>query len=333
MTDQEVNLNFNPDEMPYLEISDPGVLAKTPLVSVNMATYNHEPYIAQAIEGVLLQETDFPIELIIGEDCSTDRTRDIVLEYQKKHPDLIRIITSDKNVGGRKNSFRSHLASRGKYVAYCEGDDYWHHARKLQKQVDALEANPDCSMSAHRNYIFNNGETMGEFPPEPLGKCRLNLLDICKTIPFQTASVIFRKQALKIPEKYRDEMIDTFVFMLLAEQGDILYFDGLMSTYRIHGGGAWSGAGIIGQKKLLLRCLVARISYFREKGRLDIAKRLMDTYALTTIDYTFSMLRRGYVIVSIRFLILSFRYSVRKPHFTQTYATIKRNLTIIHRAA
>lgn len=117
-----------------------------PLVSVKMITYNHAPYIAQAIEGVLQQKTNFPIELVIGEDCSTDGTREIAFEYQKKYPDVIRVITSDRNVGGGKNSRRTTKACRGKYVAFCEGDDYWHNPHKLQKQVDYLESHPECGL-------------------------------------------------------------------------------------------------------------------------------------------------------------------------------------------
>jgi len=117
-----------------------------PLVSVKMITYNHAPYIAQAIEGVLQQKTNFPIELVIGEDYSTDGTREIVFKYQEKYPDIIRVITSDKNVGMRKNGYRTMKACRGKYIAFCEGDDYWHHPDKLQKQVDYMEKHPECGM-------------------------------------------------------------------------------------------------------------------------------------------------------------------------------------------
>lgn len=123
-----------------------GKLMNNPLVSVHMITYNHESYIAQAIEGVLRQETNFPIELVIGEDCSTDGTYDIVLDYQKEHPAIIVIISSDHNVGMFKNSARVRKACRGKYIAYCEGDDYWHHPLKLQKQVDYLEKYPDVGL-------------------------------------------------------------------------------------------------------------------------------------------------------------------------------------------
>lgn len=144
------------------------MLSKTPLVSVKMITYNHEPYIAQAIEGVLMQETEFPIELIIGEDCSTDRTREIVFEYQKKHPNIIRVITSDHNIGATKNSCRTERACRGKYVAFCEGDDYWHNPKKLQKQVDFLELNTDYGV-VHSDYVAYEVSRKKRWPTRKLG--------------------------------------------------------------------------------------------------------------------------------------------------------------------
>ena len=128
-----------------------------PLVSINMITYNHAPYIAQAIEGVLQQRTNFPVELIIGEDCSTDGTREIVFEYQRKYPDIIRVITSDKNVGAQKNGYRTVKACRGKYIAFCEGDDYWHHPDKLQKQVDYIESHPECGLVYSSYDVYHVG--------------------------------------------------------------------------------------------------------------------------------------------------------------------------------
>ena len=96
-----------------------------PLVSVVTITYNHAPYIAKCIEGVLMQQVNFPMEFIIAEDCSTDGTRTICEEYAAKYPDLIRLITSEHNVGYNPNELRAMKAVRGKYIAYCEGDDYW----------------------------------------------------------------------------------------------------------------------------------------------------------------------------------------------------------------
>jgi len=146
MTKRNEHYTFSTNKIAYQEISDAAVLSKTPIVSVKMITYNHEPFIAQAIEGVVKQETKYPFELNIGEDCSTDGTMGIILEYQKKYPDIIRIITSDQRVGMMKNSYRTANSCRGKYIAFCEGDDYWTDRYKLQKQLDFLENNQDCGM-------------------------------------------------------------------------------------------------------------------------------------------------------------------------------------------
>lgn len=148
-----------------------------PLVSVKMITYNHAPYIARAIESVLRQNTIYRFELVIGEDCSTDVTRQIVFEYQKQHPDVIRVITSEKNVGTRQNSYRTTKALTGKYVAFCEGDDYWHHPDKLQKQVDYLESHSECGLiySSYDAFLVRSKKTIpdvisfkGWKPPETL---------------------------------------------------------------------------------------------------------------------------------------------------------------------
>jgi glycosyltransferase involved in cell wall biosynthesis len=145
----------------YTELADPDRLVRDPLVSVMMTAYNHEPYIAQAIEGVLSQETDFPIELIVGEDCSTDRTREIVLEYQRRYPEIIRVLLSGKNVGMQENGTRTILAARGKYIAFCEGDDWWHRRDKLQLQIPAFRAdNSLVCVAAEFQHISAGGQAI-----------------------------------------------------------------------------------------------------------------------------------------------------------------------------
>jgi glycosyltransferase involved in cell wall biosynthesis len=127
-----------------------------PLVSVAMITYNHRPYIERAVKCVLDQETDFGMELVIGEDCSTDGTRELVFDLQRRHPELIRLVTSEHNVGAHANALRTERACRGDYVAYCEGDDCWHDPRKLSKQVSFLKTHPDYSMVhsyCHRYFV------------------------------------------------------------------------------------------------------------------------------------------------------------------------------------
>lgn len=129
----------DPMSIPCIETSDAEKLCKHPVVSVHMITYNHQPYIRQAIEGVLMQETDFEFELVIGEDCSKDKTREICFEYQRKYPDKIRVLWWHENVskfGGNGRRVTAHC--RGEFIAFCEGDDYWTDPLKLQKQVDVM---------------------------------------------------------------------------------------------------------------------------------------------------------------------------------------------------
>ncbi len=135
------------------ECSDSFRLNFFPMLSVLMLSFNHAKYIARAIRGVVEQKTTFSIELIIGEDCSPDKTLEVALVYQEKFPEIIRVISSDKNVGARKNSYRLETSARGKYIAYCEGDDYWHDLNKLQMQVDFLENNPDYGL------VFTNADS------------------------------------------------------------------------------------------------------------------------------------------------------------------------------
>lgn len=107
---------------------------QTPLVSVCMTTYNHEAYIRQAIEGVLAQQTSFGVELVLGEDGSTDGTAAVCREYARRFPDRVRVVGGGENVGWRANYRRTFDACRGKYVAYCDGDDWWDDPLKLQTQ-------------------------------------------------------------------------------------------------------------------------------------------------------------------------------------------------------
>ena len=116
------------------------------LVSVLMLAYNHEQYIKKAIKSVIEQKTNFIFELVIGEDCSDDATLRIILEYAKQYPSLIKVVQSDANVGMVRNFYRSFVACSGKYVAFCEGDDWWHSSDKLQKQVEYMECHLQCGL-------------------------------------------------------------------------------------------------------------------------------------------------------------------------------------------
>ncbi len=208
-----------------------------PMVTVRTSTYQHAPYIKQCIEGVLMQKTTFPFEFIIGEDFSTDGTRETVFEYAKKYPDIIRVFTADYNVGAKANGQRCIRASRGKYMAICEGDDYWTDPQKLQKQVDFLEGNEAYSGCAHQaKVVYNSGKEAHLFRKNvPLD---ITVNDMLKGRLFHTASILFNQ---KILESYKNppQILsgDRLLNFLIAFGGKIRFFDDCMCVYRKHDNG------------------------------------------------------------------------------------------------
>jgi glycosyltransferase involved in cell wall biosynthesis len=229
--------------IPARELSDPSNIAAEPVVSVIMMTYNHEPYIAQAIEGVVMQQCNVPIELLIGEDCSTDRTRDICLEYQQRYPKLIRLVTSETNVGMHKNMFRLFGRAKGRYIAMCEGDDYWTDPEKLRKQVEFLEANKHFIICFHKVRILKNGELVEDYvtkAPPPV----TNIRELSKGNYIHTCSSVFRNHVRQLPTWFNAKLnaCDYPLHMILAERGKINYMPMFMAIYRVHSGGNFSGA-------------------------------------------------------------------------------------------
>jgi glycosyltransferase involved in cell wall biosynthesis len=212
-----------------------------PLVSVRVATYNHEKYIIQCLEGILMQRTQFPFEVIIGEDCSTDRTREIVKEYQKKHPEIIRVITSEQNVGSMQNNLRIQAACRGQYHAYCEGDDYWIDPLKLQKQVNFMETHPDYVMCFHNVLVLSEdkSEPASFICPPDLPR-KITVIDLLQRQMFiQTGSVLVRNPMLAVLPEWRSKVWcgDLVQRLWCTQQGPVGYLDELMSVYRKHSGG------------------------------------------------------------------------------------------------
>jgi len=219
-----------------------------PLVTVRTSTYNHGPFIRQCIESVLMQKTDFPFEYIIGEDCSTDETRAIVLELANEYPEIIRVITSDQNIGSKGNGRRCIRASRGKYMALCEGDDYWTDPRKLQKQVDILEANPDVVLCHHWQSLCvqdDRGKWVEvDAPKDGHGYwpvARSSVKDIfsnhvrCKTRT-NVARNIFKN--MDLPSWLTDcKFGDVPQSFILGQFGDFYFIDEPMAAYRQTGTG------------------------------------------------------------------------------------------------
>ena len=148
----------------------------TPLVSVCVTTYNHEPYLAKALDAILAQQCEFGVEILLGEDCSSDNTLAICRDYAERYPEKITLITSAENVGWRKNYRRCVEAARGKYIAFCDGDDYWCDKNRLTEQVALMEQNPAvglCYTLAERRDA--EGRLVGYFPAK-MGHTTLDTL-------------------------------------------------------------------------------------------------------------------------------------------------------------
>ena len=212
-----------------------------PLVSVRVITYNHEKYIAQCLEGILMQRANFPFEVIVGEDCSTDRTREIVLDYGRRFPETIRVIISETNVGGFRNVLRVQQACRGKYLAICEGDDYWIDPLKLQKQADFMEAHPECPLCFHDAFTvrYDKGSLPDYYCPPGLAE-RLTIRDLIRLrFAVPTASILVRGEILaSLPEWRKDVRYgDLLARLWFAHHGNLAYMNDVMSVYRVHPGG------------------------------------------------------------------------------------------------
>jgi glycosyltransferase involved in cell wall biosynthesis len=215
-----------------------------------MITYNHQDYIAEAIDSVLKQAVNFKIALIIGEDYSTDNTRNICLKYAEKHPDLITVIPADKNVGMMKNYLRTIHECDGKYVAYIEGDDYWTDPLKLQKQIDFLEANPNYSACFHN--VTMKEERTGQFKQErnpgsdewilhkSLHKDSFDTADVLGPWFIPSPSLVFVNYPdFELPDWFFNCTYGDLPFMLLLSlRGKFKYINEAMAVYRLHDKGA-----------------------------------------------------------------------------------------------
>lgn len=214
-----------------------------PMVTVRTSTYQHGPYIKDCIEGVLMQKTTFPIEFIIGEDFSTDGTREIVFEYAKKYPDIIRVITADYNIGMRANGYRCRRKYRGKYIAICEGDDYWTDPYKLQKQVDFMERNADYSMCVHAaEYVYTNREKVQKYPEAKSQEISTDKLIEKGGGYFATSSYFFKPFNTRDLPGWLSNVPtgDYYVTLIAALHGKVYYINDVMSCYRVKSEGSWS---------------------------------------------------------------------------------------------
>ncbi len=215
------------------------------LVTVICTAYNHEKYIRKAIDGFINQKTNFKYEIIIHDDASTDNTARIIKEYEGKYPDLINAIYQEENQysKGVKISHELCKIARGKYIALCEGDDYWCCADKLQKQVDYMENHPECELCCHAAYMCNEqGDIIKEPFPTFTGECVFTIEDyLTKVRGIPTASVLKRKIEDEIPQFVFQAPVGDYPNDLLClTRGTGYFFEDKMSVYRLAAVGSWS---------------------------------------------------------------------------------------------
>lgn len=216
-------------------------------VSIICNAYNHEAYIADALEGFVMQKTTFPFEVLVHDDASTDNTAQIIREYEKKYPQFIKPIYQTENQYSKEEGLVSRIQfgrARGDYFAVCEGDDYWTDPLKLQKQFDAMERNPQVDMCAHQASMYDCrvGKVMREVTP--VHESRILTAD--EVIRggggyFATNSLFFRKSLQENIPFFRQFMnFDYTIQIHGALRGGVLFLNDNMSVYRLMTNGSWS---------------------------------------------------------------------------------------------
>lgn len=220
------------------------------VVSISCITYNHAPYIRQCLDGFMMQKTNFAFEVLIHDDASTDGTTEIIKEYEAKYPEIIKPLYEEENqwVKGRRGSaVFNYPRAKGKYIALCEGDDYWTDPLKLQKQVDFLEANPDYSMCFHAAKLVEDDKIIMNTPFSTIDNREYSGIEVFEIWQVPTASVIFKRdviesQSYKLVSHSKKFIYgDTPLFCAASCVGKLWGMSIIMSVYQRNEGGVTMG--------------------------------------------------------------------------------------------
>lgn len=266
------------------------------LVSVCVPTYNHEKYISQCLDSVISQKTSFDYEVLVGEDDSDDNTRKICIEYSKKYPNKIRLFLNDrKNVlyingkpTGRRNSINLLNSAKGKYIALCEGDDYWTDPYKLQKQVDFLEANEEYVICYHdARVVDENNNLISESKLPDIYKKDASSDDLITVNAWPlTLTVCFRNVLREFPPEIKNVANgDTFLFSMLGFHGRGKYLGDVIKpdVYRIHSTGVWSSISEQERIKKQFNSYIELYNVLTKKKSKEYAKSFLESKILTQL--------------------------------------------------
>jgi glycosyltransferase involved in cell wall biosynthesis len=242
-----------------------------------MSTYRHERFIKQAIEGVMMQQTNFAIQLVIGEDFSDDGTRALCEEMAQRNGLRIKLLPSDRNYGQNHNLSRTIAACTGKYIAICEGDDYWIDPQKLAKQVQFLEDHPECVMCFHPiNAVNQDDQLLDQQPPGPaITHYKANEFF---HIFVPTLSLVFRNCLQFFPDEFfQVKSTDAFIVAMLSGYGNGARLGFVGGCYRKHEGGLYNRLTTLEKYKQAIRTrkMMKRSSYFKKEQRREIRRELI----------------------------------------------------------
>ena len=247
------------------------------LVSICMNTFQHENFIGKAIDGVLMQRTNFSFEILIGEDGSKDCTRVICEEYAEKYPDKIKLLPNDRKYGQNANLSRTIQACSGKYIALCEGDDFWTDPFKLQKQIDFLEQHGDHVMCFHKiNSVDEHGNMLEDGGGANEQTIYYDGNDFFHVF-IPTPAIVFRNCLKEFPEEfYSVKSTDAFLFAMLSGFGKGANLGFVGASYRKHSGGFYNRLTPLGRYKQSIhtRKIMKRSAYFNPVQKKEIRREL-----------------------------------------------------------
>ena len=243
-----------------------------PRVSVILITYNHQDYVAQALDHVLLQQTPFEFEILVSEDCSTDATRSILREYASREPRL-RLLLSESNLNSNLVTSRALRAARGEYIALLDGDDYWTASDKLRLQVEYLDAHRECALCFHdATVVYSDNSTPDHtFVPDEYRRVT-TFRDLVQRNYIPGCAPLIRRAAVKALPAWYDaaDFGDWPLYLIAAQHGDIGYVDAVLGVYRRHAGGFWSGRSARDQYAAMAKFLHSLEPHFAGEYQRDI---------------------------------------------------------------
>ena len=285
------------------------------MVSVFAIAYNHEPWITRALESLVMQKTNFPIEILVHDDASTDRTAEIIRKYEQKYPDLVKPVYQTKNQFSQGKFPGDFLVekAKGKYLAICECDDYWTDQLKLQKQVDLLESHPECSMAVAKTDVhqLENGQFHYLKTFEGVDKDLLYFDDIFNGCYLHTSTFVIPKKNFTIYSKYRAKGFygDTAFRYILLSIGPFIFLRETVSVYQITGKGIWTSLNRYAKAASHVKLFEKFYSHFDPKYKKYWAKNLVLNYMdMVSIDIT-KLRSENIAKNTMRMVYLGLRYA------------------------